>query len=130
MTDGIPFRKISRDEFLEDYYENLQFAYNGMRSTFKKCASIGLTQDHLAEMLDVNKSIISKRLNGTENLELKSLSFMATAMGCRLLTYFIPYDDIGTSNGIISSSSTGDTAPQIETRNTNSVTERLEALPV
>lgn len=79
----------------DDYYENLHSAYNNMRGAY---SNSGLTQDGIACLLNVDKSLISKRLNGTENLTLKSMSFTATATGCRLLVAFIPYQYVGTSN--------------------------------
>jgi len=79
----------------DDYYENLHLAYNNMRAAY---ADSGLTQDDISVLLDVDKSLISKRLNGTENLTLKSMSHMGTAMDCRLLVAFIPYQYVGTTN--------------------------------
>ncbi|MGB8630414.1 MAG: hypothetical protein WCD69_13630, partial [Xanthobacteraceae bacterium] len=73
---------ISANILWDDYYENLHFAYNAMRSRY---ADSGLTQEEIAFLLNVDKSLISKRLNGNENLTLKSMSHMGTAMECRLL---------------------------------------------
>jgi len=86
---------IQKDVLWEDYYENLHSAYNALRVTF---VSSGLTQDQMATMLDVDKSLISKRMKGSENPTLKTLSFMATAMGCRLDLGFRPYTMVGTGN--------------------------------
>jgi transcriptional regulator with XRE-family HTH domain len=89
---------IPQEILWDDYYENLHGAYNSMRERFAGCAAAGLTQDHLATMLDVDKSLISKRINGKENLTLKTLSFMATAMECRIIVSFVPYEQLGRSN--------------------------------
>jgi transcriptional regulator with XRE-family HTH domain len=89
---------IPQSVLWDDYYENLHGAYNAMRGRFAMCAADGLTQDDLATMLDVDKSLISKRMNGNENLTLKTLSFMGTAMGCRLTVRFVPYEQLGRSN--------------------------------
>jgi transcriptional regulator with XRE-family HTH domain len=80
---------------LDDYYANLHGAYNSMRDGF---AASGLTQDYIAGALDVDKSLISRRLNGSENLTLKTLSYMGTAMGCRLNISFVPYAMVGVGN--------------------------------
>jgi hypothetical protein len=83
---------ISENELLEDYYDNLHAAYNCMREAFQMRASLGLTQDNLAESLSVDKSLISRRLNGSENLTLKTFSFMGSAMKCRVIIQYIPYE--------------------------------------
>jgi transcriptional regulator with XRE-family HTH domain len=88
MTDG---KKLDQGLLWEEYYTNLHRAYQSMRIAF---ASSGLTQDELAEKLGIDKSLISKRLNGSENLTLKTLSFMATALNCRLKIEPIPYHDV------------------------------------
>lgn len=83
----------------DDYYENLHGAYNSMNGAFRyRVQTDGLIQDDLAIKLDVDKGLISRRLNGTENLTLKTLSFMGTAMECRLSVQFIPYEEVGCSN--------------------------------
>lgn len=86
---------ISDSVFWDDYYENLHAAYNSLRDTFK---SSGLSQDDLAARLGVNKSVISRRLNGSENLTIKTLSQMGTAMECRLITTYQPYALAGACN--------------------------------
>ncbi len=86
---------ISTDILLDDYYANLHGAYNSMRECF---LASGLSQDEVAESLDVDKSLISRRLNGSENLTLKTLSYMGTAMGYRLSITFVPYALVGNGN--------------------------------
>jgi transcriptional regulator with XRE-family HTH domain len=97
MTDGSAgsFVAIPAEVLLDDYYANLHGAYNSMREGF---ATSGLTQDDIAGSLNVDKSLISRRLNGSENLTLKTLSYMGTAMGCRLNISFIPYAMVGVGN--------------------------------
>jgi hypothetical protein len=87
--------QIPREELLDEYYENLHGAYNALREGF---AASGLTQDHMACALDVDKSLVSRRLNGSENLTLKTLSYMGSAMGCRIAITFIPYSMVGVGN--------------------------------
>jgi hypothetical protein len=91
MTGGDPIKK---SDLLEEYYTNLHRAYQAMRRAFKLRAAQGLTQDSIARMLGVDKALISKRLNGSENLTLKTLSFMATAMKCRLSISYVPYEEV------------------------------------
>src|SRR5262245_38082934 len=99
MTDGTHYRKIPEDRLLDDYYANLHGAYGSMREAFDMRAdATGLTQDDLATMLDVNKALISKRLNGEANQTLRTLSYMGTCMNCRVKVTFVPYEEIGTRN--------------------------------
>lgn len=86
---------IPTEVLWDDYYANLHGSYNSMRAGFTMS---GLTQDDLACALDVDKSLISRRLNGSENLTLKTLSHMGSAMGCRLTINFVPYSMIGIGN--------------------------------
>jgi hypothetical protein len=98
MNAGIQYIKIPQDRLLDDYYTNLHGAYNSMQGAFQMRADSGLTQDNIATMLDIDKGLVSKRLNGTENLTLRTLSYMGTAMECRVTITFTPYDRVGTQN--------------------------------
>jgi transcriptional regulator with XRE-family HTH domain len=74
-------------------------AYRTMLNAFEKRERAGtLSQDKLAKLLSVDKSLISRRLKGAENLTLRTLSYMAKAMNCRLLVEFKPYEEIGIPN--------------------------------
>jgi hypothetical protein len=96
MSDGDnSVTKISPEELWDNYYTCLHDAYNVLRCTFEET---GLTQDDLAGRLGVDKSLISKRLNGSENLTLKTMSFMGTGMGRYLLVSYLPYDQVGMTN--------------------------------
>jgi plasmid maintenance system antidote protein VapI len=86
---------IPTDILWDDYYANLHGSYNSMREGFTMS---GLTQDDIACALNVDKSLISRRLNGSENLTLKTLSHMGSAMGCRLTVNFVPYSMVGVGN--------------------------------
>jgi transcriptional regulator with XRE-family HTH domain len=88
MTDGRP---LSKGDLWEEFATNLHGAYNAMRRAFQRS---GLSQDALAVKLDADKSLVSRRLHGKENLTLKTLSFMASAFGCRLAIFFVPYEEI------------------------------------
>jgi ribosome-binding protein aMBF1 (putative translation factor) len=94
MADG-KRRKISSNELLDEYYAALHSAYDSLLRAFRFRSQFGLTQDDLANRLGVDKGLISKRLRGRENFTLKTLSAMASAMDCRLLISFVPYEEVG-----------------------------------
>jgi transcriptional regulator with XRE-family HTH domain len=88
MTDG---EAIPENLLWEDYYENVHDAYDSMRSLINRRR---VTQDQLAARLNTDKGLISKRIHGSKNLTLKTLSFMATALNCRLSIKFVPYEEV------------------------------------
>jgi len=91
--------KIKEDILWEDYYASLHRAYNSMLDVFQKRAKEeGLTTAKLAKLLGVNKSLISRRLNGCENLTTKTLSNMASAMNSELMVELKPREDFLPSN--------------------------------
>jgi transcriptional regulator with XRE-family HTH domain len=92
MSDGTQYSSIPEEDLLEDYYDNLHAAYNSMHEAFKTRAAQGLTQDDIAAMLSIDKSLVSRRLNGSENLTLKTLSYMGSAMKCKVLVHYLPYE--------------------------------------
>jgi transcriptional regulator with XRE-family HTH domain len=99
MVDGQnAINTIPDGDLREDYYDNLHTAYNNMIFAFSRRSDQGITQDDLASRLNVDKSLISRRLNGRENLTLRSLSYMASAMECRLIIQFQPFEEIPKSN--------------------------------
>ena len=81
--------------FWDDYYESLHTAYNALRDTFDKS---GMTQDELASRCGVSKSYVSKRLNGEENLTIKTLARFGTGMNQRLVIMYQPYSEVGQTN--------------------------------
>jgi transcriptional regulator with XRE-family HTH domain len=98
MTDGSLATSITKDQLWQDYFACLTSALSSMRKIFKLRSALGLTQDKIAELLQIDKSLVSRRLKGEENFTLKTLSFMATAMKCRLMIQFKPYEEIGDGN--------------------------------
>jgi transcriptional regulator with XRE-family HTH domain len=97
MTDGS--QVIPKDTLWQDYYANLKTALASMRELFRlRAQTDGLTQDDIAASLDIDKSLVSRRLKGEENFTLKTLSSMATAMRCRLQIRFRPYEELGHGN--------------------------------
>src|SRR3982074_3656701 len=98
MSDDNSREGLSHDVLWQDYYANLKTALTSMRKIFKTRAASGLSQDDIAKSLDIDKSLVSRRLNGEENFTLKTLSFMATSMKCRLNIQFRPYEELGEGN--------------------------------
>jgi transcriptional regulator with XRE-family HTH domain len=99
MTDGSAIKRLPETDLLDDFYDSMHRAYSHLRVAFKRRAETqGLSQDDLATKLGSNKAIISKRLRGRENLTLKSLSYMASALDCRLNVTFEPYEEIRLQN--------------------------------
>jgi transcriptional regulator with XRE-family HTH domain len=98
MPAGIEYTRIPEDRLLDDYYANIHGAYRAMNDAFEMRADAGLTQDDIATMLNVDKGLVSKRLNGTENLTMKTLSYMGTAMSCLVTVTFTPYESVCVSN--------------------------------
>ena len=93
MIDG----RLSEADLWEEYYTNLNRAYGEMRQAFKQS---GLSQDEIAERLGVDKGLISKRLHSRENLTLRTHSFMASAMGCRLVMQYVPYSQVAATKPV------------------------------
>jgi transcriptional regulator with XRE-family HTH domain len=89
------FSPVAKAELWDDYYACMHDAYNALRDTFE---STGMTQDQLAARLKIDKSLVSRRLNGSENLTIKTLSHMGTGMGYRVVVLFRPYDQMGYNN--------------------------------
>jgi transcriptional regulator with XRE-family HTH domain len=102
MTDG---KAIAESVLWEDYYENMHDAYDAMRRLIKRRR---VTQEQLAIRLNADKGLISKRIRGSKNLTLKTMSFLATALQCRLAISFVPYEEVSA----IEQGSTADDAEQ------------------
>jgi transcriptional regulator with XRE-family HTH domain len=73
-----------------------------MRRAFRIRLHSGLNQDRIADRLNCDKSLVSRRLNGEENLTLKSMSSLASAMDCRLVINFKPFEECGEGNNYFS----------------------------
>lgn len=101
MTDG---ETLNNGDLWEEYYTNLHHAHRALREMFVRS---GMTQEQLADRLNVDKALISKRLNGNENLTLRTLSFMASAMQCRLSIEPVPYSNVQAPAICTSESRTG-----------------------
>ena len=98
MIDGMKAEPISQAILMEDYYDALHHAYNSMRTVFRIRERNGLTQEEIADSLEVDKSLISRRIKGRENMTLKTLSGMATVLDCKLIIEFKPIEHIERKN--------------------------------
>jgi transcriptional regulator with XRE-family HTH domain len=110
MSDGIQHDPIPERELIADYFDNLHRAYAALRSAFRFS---GLTQDLLARLLgNADKGQISRWLSGKQNLTLKTLSRMASAMKCALIIEFRPFDQIAAPQNTGNYFNTNDPTPQ------------------
>jgi len=110
MIDGIKHNPIPERELIADYFDNLHRAYSALRSAFRLS---GLTQDLLSRLLgNADKGQISRWLNGTQNLTLKTLSRLASAMKCALIIEFRPFDKMTAPKTIGNYFPTSDPTPQ------------------
>jgi hypothetical protein len=98
MNAGTKYSAIPNNILIDDYFVALHVAHRSMHEAFNLRSADGLTQDDIAAMLDVDKAFISRRFNGTDNLTLKTLSNMGTALNCRLVILFRPYERVGADN--------------------------------
>ena len=94
MTDGIRSERIPDDVLNDEYHEILSNAYRSLREAFAKRAAEGWSQDEIAARLGVDKSLVSRRLNGRENLTLRTLSQMATGLDYRLFLQFVALENL------------------------------------
>jgi len=56
-------------------------AHKQLQSAFVRASARGVTQQKIAESLEIDRSTINKRLLGQSNLTLRSISDLAWAMG-------------------------------------------------
>jgi len=92
---------IQKRILLSEEYDDKYDAYSEITDAFEyNSKKNGLNQDKLAKLLGVSKGVISRRLNGSANITLKTLSNMATAMRCKLIIKLQPYDELQQSNYI------------------------------
>jgi transcriptional regulator with XRE-family HTH domain len=99
MSDGTKYSKLAEDVLLDDYYACLHDAYDSMRVAFDARAhEEGMTQEDIATQLDVDAGLISRRFSGTENISLRTLSNMGSAMRYRVTVKFWPYEEVGSRN--------------------------------
>lgn len=111
--------RLPDDVVSDDYFNVLHRAYEQMNAVFERLQrEDDLTQERIARRLGVNKSLVSRRLHGGENLTLRAMSGMATAMHCVLDISFTPYKDLSleAESGAAKPSSTAATAQPPQAR--------------
>jgi transcriptional regulator with XRE-family HTH domain len=86
---------VSAAEVWDEYYIAMHGAHNALRAAFTES---GMTQEELAGRLGIDKALVSKRLNGAENLTIKTLSQMGTGLGYRLTVAYVPFHSCGVTN--------------------------------
>lgn len=92
-------KPITEKILLSEYYANKHDAYNSMMDAFdSRIENDSFNQETLAALLGVNKGVISRRINGSANITLKTLSNMATALKCRLNISFQRYEELPKRN--------------------------------
>jgi hypothetical protein len=83
--------QIESDRFESAYADLLERIQTAMQETYdEEKRARGLTKTKIAAELNVDLSVVSRRLNGAGNITLRSVSDMYTAMGREPLSNFSP----------------------------------------
>ena len=98
MIAGTQFKPLSQDELRDDYFVALYGAHDSMTDAYNLRAEQGWNQKAISLRLDCDESLVSRRLNGEENMTLRTMSGMASALDCRLTIIFTPYEQCGAGN--------------------------------
>ena len=73
--------QIALNKYERSYGELLRNIRNAIQATFaEEAESRGLTQKHISDELKVDKSVVSRRLNGSGNVTLRTVCDLYTAM--------------------------------------------------
>ncbi len=86
-------KKILRARFVMHVHRELL-------SAFYIREAEGMTRAQLAENLGIDKSVISRRLNGTSNMTLEVISDLARGMGFRPEMQLLPYEELAGGNSV------------------------------
>jgi transcriptional regulator with XRE-family HTH domain len=99
MLTNLGNKKIPKEVIEEKFLIEMHEAYRNLREKFLKLRDEGkITQQLLVTRLGWDKSLVSKRLHGRENLTFKTLSALATAMECKLDLRWIEYSELTKHN--------------------------------
>lgn len=80
---------------LRAYSEEVKFElYRQLRKRFHELKTRGFDQQHLAKRLGVNKSLVSRRLRGENDMGIETLSDLARGLECRIDVRLLPFDQI------------------------------------
>ena len=82
--------QIDLDPFDRAYAHFASYVREAIQKTFAEEAESGLTQKEIAETLDIDQALVSRRLSGPGNITLRTLSDLYTAMGRAPLSNFTP----------------------------------------
>ena len=81
--------RIELDPYEKAYARFQSHIRDAIQRTYEAAARDGLTQKELAETLDIDAALISRRLNGPGNVTLRTISDLFTAMGSEPLANFV-----------------------------------------
>lgn len=89
--------RIPKDDRRRIYLSLVDSVEGRLRELFaKRHEETGLTQAALADKLDVDRSVITRRLKGAENMTLKTVADLVWAMGgCVEVEIFCPLEKPG-----------------------------------
>lgn len=80
---------LDLDPFDQAYAYFARAVRDALQRTFEEETKTGLTQKDIADTLDIDPALVSRRLNGPGNITLRTLSDLYTAMGRDPLSNFV-----------------------------------------
>jgi len=87
------FLQIESDKYELGYARFLRRVRSALQMTYEAARANGFNQTTIAAELDVTPSVVSKRLSGTGNMTLRSVSDLFVAMGYEALENFHASDE-------------------------------------
>lgn len=93
-----PSCKLTEDEKKILRARFVMQAHRELLRAFSTCEQEGLTRVQLADNLGIDKSVVSRRLNGSSNMTLEIISDMARGMGFRPEIKLLSYEDLTGAN--------------------------------
>jgi plasmid maintenance system antidote protein VapI len=93
-----PFYELTEEERRVYNSRFLMETWTALVQAFRVREAQGATRQALADTLGVDKSVISRRLNGSSNLTLEVVSEMARAMGYRPELRLESYESLSSGN--------------------------------
>ncbi|MCC6104749.1 helix-turn-helix domain-containing protein [Acetobacter sp.] len=87
------FLRIESDKFELGYARFLRRIKLAIQETFEEQKNEGVSQSSIAAELGVDRSVVSKRLSGSGNVTLRTISDLFIAMGREPLENFSPHDE-------------------------------------
>jgi transcriptional regulator with XRE-family HTH domain len=96
----MPFYELTEEERRVYNARFLMEAWAELVQAFRVREAQGGTRQALADAMGIDKSVVSRRLNGSSNLTLEVVSEMARAMGYRPELRLQPYETMSAGNDI------------------------------